>query len=47
MKPVIADTSAVIAYLKFEPGADIVGAHLSRIRLSTVNLAEMVAVLAR
>jgi ribonuclease VapC len=47
MKPVIADTSAIIAYLKFEPGAEIVGKHLSRIRLSTVNLAETVAVLLR
>lgn len=47
MKPVIADTSAILAYLQFEPGADIVGNHLSRIRLSAVNLAEAVAVLTR
>lgn len=47
MKPVIADTSAILAYLKFEPGADLVNKHLARIRLSTVNLAEAVAVLAR
>jgi PIN domain nuclease of toxin-antitoxin system len=47
MNPVIADTSAIIAYLKFEPGADIVSKNLSRIRLSTVNLAEAVAVLSR
>jgi ribonuclease VapC len=47
MKPVIADSSAIIAYLKFEPGADLVRKRLSRIRLSTVNLAETVAVLSR
>src|SRR5580658_3358480 len=47
MKPVIADTSAILAYLKFEPGADLVSKHISRIRLSTVNLAEAVAVLSR
>lgn len=47
MKPVIADTSAIIAYLKFEPGADIVRKNVPRIRLSTVNLAEAVAVLTR
>ena len=47
MKPLIADTSAIIAYLKFEPGAGIVSKHLARIRLSTVNLAETVAVLSR
>lgn len=47
MKSIIADTSAIIAYLKFERGADTVGKHLSCIRLSTVNLAEAVAVLAR
>jgi PIN domain nuclease of toxin-antitoxin system len=47
MKLVIADTSAIIAYLKFEPGADLVNKHLSHIRLSTVNLAEAIAVLSR
>jgi PIN domain nuclease of toxin-antitoxin system len=47
MKPVIADSSAIIAYLKFEPGTNRVSKHLSRIRLSTVNLAETVAVLCR
>src|SRR4051794_12552335 len=47
MKPVIADTSAILAYLNFEPGADRVSKHLARIRLSTVNLAEAVAVLSR
>ncbi len=47
MKPMIADTSAIIAYLKFEPGAELVREHLARIRLSTVNLAETVAVLSR
>jgi PIN domain nuclease of toxin-antitoxin system len=47
MKPVIADTSAVIAYLNFEPGAEEVRKCLSRIRLTLVNLAEIVAVVSR
>jgi PIN domain nuclease of toxin-antitoxin system len=47
MKPVIADTSAVIAYLNFEPGADEVRNRLSRIRLAMVNVAEIVAVVSR
>src|SRR5581483_5490067 len=47
MKPVIADTSAIIAYLNFESGAEEVRKHLSRIRLTMVNLAETVAVVSR
>jgi PIN domain nuclease of toxin-antitoxin system len=47
MKPVIADSSAILAYLNFEPGADIVGKQIARIRLSTVNLAEIITVLTR
>jgi ribonuclease VapC len=47
MKPLIADTSAVIAYLNFEPGADEVRENLARIRLAMVNLAEIVAVVSR
>src|SRR5215472_1789212 len=47
MKPIIADTSAVIAYLNFEPGADEVRKHLSRLRLTMVNVAEIVAVVSR
>jgi PIN domain nuclease of toxin-antitoxin system len=47
MKPVIADTSAIIAFLNFEPGADEVRQVLPRIRLTMVNLAEIVAVVGR
>ncbi len=47
MKPVIADTSAIIAYLNFEPGADKVREFLPRIHLTMVNLAEIVAVVSR
>jgi ribonuclease VapC len=47
MKPIIADTSAVIAYLNFEPGADEVRKCLPRIRIAMVNVAEIVAVVSR
>jgi PIN domain nuclease of toxin-antitoxin system len=47
MKHVIADTSAIIAYLNFEPGAEEVRKNLARIRLTMVNLAEIVAVISR
>lgn len=47
MQPIIADTSAIIAYLNFEPGAEEVRNYLSRIRLTMVNLAELVAVVSR
>jgi PIN domain nuclease of toxin-antitoxin system len=44
-KPLIADASAVIAYLDFEPGADLVARHLPEITITAVNLAEIVSVL--
>jgi len=47
MKPIIADTSAIIAYLNFEPGADEVRKCLPRIRIAMVNVAEVVAVVSR
>lgn len=47
MKPVIADTSAILAYLNFEPGADEVHKRLAQIHLSIVNVAEIVAVVSR
>jgi PIN domain nuclease of toxin-antitoxin system len=47
MKPVVADTSAIIAYLNFEPGADEVRRLLPRLCLTMVNLAEIVAVVSR
>jgi ribonuclease VapC len=47
MKPLIADTSAIIAYLNFEPGEDVVRKALPCIRLTMVNLAEIVAVVSR
>ena len=47
MKPFVADTSAIIAYLNFEPGADEVRKVLPRIRSTTVNVAEIVAVVSR
>jgi ribonuclease VapC len=47
MKPLIADTSAIIAYLNFEAGDDVVRKALPRIRLTMVNLAEIVAVVSR
>ena len=47
MKPIIADTSAVIAYLNFETGADEVRQRLARIRITMVNVAEIVAVVSR
>jgi PIN domain nuclease of toxin-antitoxin system len=47
MKLIIADTSAIIAYLNFKPGADEVQKCLSLIQLSMVNVAEIVAVVSR
>ncbi len=47
MKPVIADTSAILAYLNFETGADKVHKHLAQIHLTMVNVAEIVAVVSR
>ena len=45
MKPILADASAILAYLDFEPAGDVVGHHLSDIKLTAVNLAEVVTVL--
>ena len=45
MKPILADASAILAYLGFEPGGEIVGKHLPDITLTAVNLAEVVTVL--
>lgn len=45
MKPIIADASAILAYLGFEPGGEIVEKHLPEITLTAVNLAEVVTVL--
>jgi PIN domain nuclease of toxin-antitoxin system len=47
MKPVIADTSAILAYLNFETGADEVHKRLAQIHLTMVNVAEIVAVVSR
>jgi PIN domain nuclease of toxin-antitoxin system len=41
------DTSAVIAYLKSEPGADVVETHLLEAAISAVNVAEVVTVTVR
>lgn len=38
---VVLDASAVIAFLKSEPGAEIVAKHLQRSCISTVNLLEV------
>ena len=45
MKPILADASAILAYLGFEPGGEIVGQHLAEINVTAVNLAEIVTVL--
>lgn len=45
MKPLLADASAILAYLNFEPGSDMVAKHLSEIAISSVNLAEIITVL--
>ena len=45
MKPCLADASAILAYLDFEPGGDAVAEHLADITLTAVNLAEIVTVL--
>ncbi len=47
MKSYILDTSAIIALIKNEPGADIVKANLKGSVMSSVNYSEAVAVLAR
>lgn len=45
MKPIIADASAILAYLDFERGADAVAQCLPDIAVTAVNLAEIVTVL--
>jgi ribonuclease VapC len=45
VKPILADASAILAYLQFEPGGEIVEQHLPEIHLTAVNLAEVVTVL--
>lgn len=45
MKPVIADTSAVLAYIDQEPGWEVVNQHLPQIQVSAVNMTEAVTVL--
>ena len=47
MKPVVLDSSALIAELNGEPGADKVRAAMEDAAISTVNLAEVVTFLAR
>jgi PIN domain nuclease of toxin-antitoxin system len=47
MKPHILDTSAIIALIKNEKGADIVKSNLKGSIMSSVNYSEAVAVLAR
>jgi PIN domain nuclease of toxin-antitoxin system len=47
MKPYILDTSAIIALIKNETGADIVKTHLKGSIMSSVNYSEAAAVLAR
>jgi PIN domain nuclease of toxin-antitoxin system len=45
VKPVLADASAILAYLDFEPGGDVVEQYLADLQLTAVNLAEVVTVL--
>jgi PIN domain nuclease of toxin-antitoxin system len=45
VKPLLADASAIQAWLQFEPGGEVVSQHLPDLRLTAVNLAEIVAVL--
>ena len=45
--PVVLDTSALVAVLLDETGADVVHAVMHRSRVSTVNVAETIEVLAR
>lgn len=47
MKPVLADTSAVLAYLLREPAGEVVREQLNCIALSPVNITEVVSVLTR
>lgn len=45
MKPILADASAVLAYLGFESGGELVERHLPDLVLTAVTLAEVVTVL--
>lgn len=45
VKPILADALAVLAYLSFEPGGELVERHLPDLMLTAVNLAEVVTVL--
>jgi ribonuclease VapC len=47
MKPVVFDSSAILADLLGEPGGDAARSHLANGAISTVNLAEIVAYFAR
>jgi ribonuclease VapC len=45
VKPILADASAILAYLNFEPGGEAVAKQLENIAITSVNLAEIVTVL--
>jgi ribonuclease VapC len=45
VKPILADASAILAYLNFEPGGEAVAEQLENIAITSVNLAEIVTVL--
>jgi ribonuclease VapC len=45
MKPVLADASAILAYLGSERGGDVVADHLPEIAITAVNLAEIITIL--
>ncbi len=47
MASVILDTSAIIALLNDEPGADLVDAHMSDARISAINFQEVITILLR
>lgn len=45
MKPILADASAILAYLNYEPGGKIVEKHLHELQVTAVNVAEIITVL--
>lgn len=45
--PAVLDASAVLAWLRAEPGADVVEKHLAEAAISTVNLSEVYQKLAQ
>ena len=47
MSVIVVDASAVLAFLKNEPGSEKFGEVLGRVAISAVNLAEVAAVLSR